>query len=104
MRVEKVSVHLCNMSVLSRILCHKALSSSCSLLAEAPVASGLANATRAYASGSGYTIIDHEYDAVVVGAGGACLSAQDADHVVTTCNLPQLVDSTRFSPCLQVLA
>lgn len=41
----------------------------------APVASAAVNASRAYATGSDYTIIDHEYDAVVVGAGGAGLRA-----------------------------
>lgn len=61
------------MGVLSKLLCSSALNGGpASLQAAAPLA---LNAARAFASGSDYTIIDHEYDAVVVGAGGALLPA-----------------------------
>lgn len=60
------------MGVLSKLLCSTARNGSgWGLQAAAPFA---LNASRAYASAGGdYTIIDHEYDAVVVGAGGALL-------------------------------
>jgi hypothetical protein len=67
------------MGVLSKLLSSNAASNACSgLLAAAAgqlpsITAALALPTRAYAaSGAGkYSIIDHEYDAVVVGAGGA---------------------------------
>jgi succinate dehydrogenase (ubiquinone) flavoprotein subunit len=36
---------------------------------------GVPVATRAFSSSPSYTVIDHEYDAIVVGAGGAGLRA-----------------------------
>lgn len=59
------------MGVLSKILCSPtARNSSRSLLQQAPALLRLAQ--RGYATGKGdYAIIDHQYDAVVVGAGGA---------------------------------
>lgn len=60
------------MGVLSTLLSHQALSGGSRGLQAAaqPLAAAV---SRAYASsgGSDYTVIDHEYDAVVVGAGGA---------------------------------
>jgi hypothetical protein len=78
------------MGSLSKLLCSQALSSSWAAQSAAPLASAAVNASRAYATGSDYTIIDHEYDAVVVGAGGAWCCCGDADQLVTSCNRPNM--------------
>lgn len=70
------------MGVLSKLLIsHSLKGAAWGSQAAAPLSNAVVNASRAYATGSDYTIIDHEYDAVVVGAGGAFAVVEvDADQ------------------------
>lgn len=95
--------------MLSKLLCSssQALSGSGWTLAAAAAATtqhlaktvaGAAAQTRGYASagGSGYTVIDHEYDAVVVGAGGALWC--EREHSALACQLSRPVIASTVPP------
>ncbi len=66
------------MGVLSKLLCSAALvaaRSNSSLSAAAPAALGSQLGSSRGMASKAYPVVDHQYDAVVVGAGGAGLRA-----------------------------